>query len=96
MYRIYKYKLNIVDNNPNESFMRAEVELPQDTVILKYGCQGNDIFLWAEVDPSSPTEKLNFAIFPTSGEVPNLLNYKYQDTVFMRDTLVWHIYQIIY
>lgn len=95
MYRIYKYKLNPVENNSNESFMRAEAELPMDAVILKYGCQGNDIFLWAEVDASSPTKKLTFAIFPTSGEVPNLQNYKYQDTVFMGD-FVWHIYRIIY
>jgi hypothetical protein len=85
MKAIYKYRLDITD----EQF----VSLPKGATILKYGEQRGDLYFWALVDLSNPSELVKFYIKGTGLLMDDafLLNKKYQDTVTALG--VWHIFR---
>ena len=88
MKRIYKYKLNYDQSQ--------KVILPPDAKILAVGAQGDDIFIWAMVDPMDiPTSTRCIEIYGTGHDIPDTDLYvrNYLGTVHMRNGLVWHVFE---
>lgn len=81
---IYKYTV------PQSEYL----ELPAGAKILHVGAQGDDICLWAEVDPGDPIlvgrETRKVVVVPTGGATPE---GKYVGTVnFGNYTFVFHVF----
>ena len=69
------------------------LDMPMAAKILKVGQQQSRIFVWAEVDKDAPEEIYQFFVFPTGVELPeDLGELRYQDTVFLDNGLVFHVY----
>lgn len=86
--QVYKFKIPVGGGT---------LPLPYESNILKVGVQGEDICMWAEVDPS--IEKIEARVFFVTGtghEIPEFEGCVRQfiDTVFMGD-LVWHVYELV-
>jgi len=72
------------------------VEMPQGARILTVREQGNDVALWAEVDPKAPRERRQFRLYGTGFELPSnkLLNYL-GTAMIMGGSLVLHAYEVL-
>lgn len=84
---IWKYFFGVTDE--------AELEIPVSHCILKVGSQGDDICIWALVNPKSSMRKLHAKVFGTGHPIPDevVLRAQYLDTVFTHDNkLVWHVF----
>lgn len=80
---IYKYKLGKV--------VHQVVELPKDFKPLRVDFQGEQLCLWAIVDPENKKVAYDFYIAGTGWEDSELNNLIYISTVF-KDGFVWHIF----
>lgn len=85
MTTIYKYLLK-----PDQDCY----QLPQGAEILSAGAQGDDLCVWAKVDPDKPLTNFFFEVFGTGHEMkpPKGGERKFLQTVFM-GSLVWHVFQ---
>ncbi len=81
---IWKFPLPIADE--------IEVDMPGFSLNLAVQLQGNDIFLWAIVDPDTPKIPKRFCIVGT-GHPFNPSNKLYVGTV-QKDGFVWHIFEL--
>ena len=67
------------------------VRMPKDRKILSVQVQNGNACIWAEVDPDSAREDVDFAIIPTGGSLseahPNYLG------TFQQGAYVWHLYE---
>jgi hypothetical protein len=86
--KIYKYEIS--PPNPNgDSF----ASIPEGGEILSAGVQGDNIFLWAAVDPSAPMSRRNIRVYGTGWEVDGAPG-TFINTVFMHGgTLVFHVFE---
>ncbi len=68
------------------------IEMPMWADVLRVGCVGQGIFVWAIVTPGSPKTKRSFKVFGTGHEIddPNL-NYVGSDE--MEGGLQWHVFE---
>jgi hypothetical protein len=80
---IWKYTLDLTDVQI--------VEMPYGATILTAQMQGQDINLWAEVEPDHYKKTRWIWICDTGNPVPDKV-LKYISTVQM-DRFVWHIYE---
>ena len=67
--------------------------LPRGARFLKIGAQGQNIMLWALVDPSVRTEQYEFVLKGTGHPAEDIVGngYTFLDTVFQGPD-VWHIW----
>lgn len=86
---IYKYKIPVIHEG-----ISSKILITGLNSILKVGVQGDDIFLWCEVNPHAIRQcEVEVYIIPTGYEFSNALNIEYLDTVFMyNNSIVFHIY----
>ena len=85
--KIFKFRL--------EPEFRQKIKMPYDCVIRSAGVQGDEIFVWAEVDERNELFDYIFYVVPTGVEVSDfdLEGMRFLDTVMM-DNLVFHVYCI--
>ena len=83
MRKIYKYVIP-----PNNHV----VAMPWDRQLLGVGAQGNNICIWAEVEPDAEPEKIRFAVVPTGGDVPKNKACHLGTVLLNSASLVFHIY----
>jgi hypothetical protein len=87
--RIYKYELvanteTIIDN------------MPAETDVLCAQAQGEDVCIWARVNPEiEESEERTFLVAPTGEDLPNQ-PLSYIDSCQQLDgVLVWHIFEVL-
>ena len=88
---IYKYELK-----PVRGTAEIEVMMPFGAAVLQAGVQGEDIFIWAQIDDTEKTnENRLFEVYGTGHEM--LADYverrTFVNTVFL-GPLVFHVFQI--
>jgi len=73
-----------------------EISLPRGAELLSVASQGNDICLWAKVNPEAEKEKRSFVAFGTGHQIPDDLNLKFIGTAMIYDgSLVFHVFERI-
>lgn len=80
--KIWKYELG------------STTSLPIGAEILDIQVQGEQICLWAAVDPDAETEMRYFQIVPTGGEIKLKPRYHYLKTI-QEGALVWHVCEVM-
>jgi len=84
---IYKYRL---DAN------RLVVDMPDGAIIRSAAAQGDEICVWAEVDPEKVPVRRYFEVFGTGHEIVTGMGVsrEFIDTVHMPQLgLVFHVYE---
>lgn len=84
MKTIYKYKLDIRD--------RQLIEMPDGAEFLRVEMQGNDLCLWALVDPKEDLYHHEIGICGTGHPCPYEVS-NYIGTVFDNE-FVWHVFDM--
>lgn len=86
MHTIWKYTLH----------PKTELEMPKAAEILTVGIQGDDIVMWAKVNPEAPLETRTFLGFGTGHDLPDQIPLKYVGTtLFTGHNLVFHIFEAV-
>ena len=70
----------------------ATVEMPIGARVLTAREQGNELCLWAEVDPSAATEMRSFQVFGTGHEMPDVIGAYVGTAMLYSGKLVLHVY----
>lgn len=84
---IWKYELV-----PNDLIT---IEMPKDAQILSVNSQGDNVFLWALVDPIELTESRKFMVFGTGHDVPDI-NLSFIGTFMLfKGGLVFHVFECL-
>lgn len=84
MHTIWKYTLQ----------PHTDLQMPEGSEILTIGTQGNDIVLWAKVNPEAPKETRTFLGFGTGHDIPDKLSLTYIGTTsFSNGNLVFHVFE---
>lgn len=66
--KVFKYELKVVDPNAQG---RIRVDMPSSAQILSTAFIGNELFVWALVNPGSPAEPRYLRVVPTGHPTPN-------------------------
>lgn len=75
------------------------IELPQLSVIRHVGSQGDEIFIWVEIDliGGDPMKRMQvercFHIYGTGHPIPDMANLEFIGTVLVTAGLVFHVYE---
>ena len=91
-YRIYKYELQITD--------QQFVEMPAPFEILSVHSQYGQVMMWAKVSValqgSAPTQLVRIGVFGTGHDLPDdIENASFIGTVLTEaDQLVWHVWRL--
>ena len=59
--RVYKYALDLMGDQP--------VAMPRGARVLHVDVQGDQVCLWALVDPTAPVESRHFSVVPTGARL---------------------------
>jgi hypothetical protein len=89
--RVYKYEVPIRDE--------VELTMPKWASLLRVHEQHGRLFVWAEIQDAEPTALRRLAVRGTGqdvdgvdGQFPPGRFTAYVGTAFMKDDLVWHVY----
>jgi hypothetical protein len=89
MRTIWKY--------PVPASRRGAVEMPKGAKILTVQMQGDDVCMWAMVDPAAPLERRQFLVVGTGHDIPGADALTYLGT-FQPDEggspLVFHVFEV--
>ena len=87
MITIYKYRIPVGG---------GVVELPNIAEILSVGAQGEDLFLWVQVNTDTPKIERYFEVFGTGHEIDyeGVRSRRFIGTAFM-GPFVWHVFERI-
>lgn len=91
MKTIYKYELKAVCHQN----LTEPVMMPHDAKILQVGAQGDDMFIWAEIDTESSVIERHFEIFCTGHEmqVDMGVEREYIGSLMMHGgAVIFHVY----
>jgi len=69
------------------------LHLPKGARFLCVAEQNDAWYLWAEIDPNSPTVERKFLVFGTGQPIPEDIVKWYIGTIHMHNGYVWHIYE---
>lgn len=70
------------------------IEMPKGAQVLSVREQGDDICLWALVDPSAEMETRSFVGFGTGHVIPNAEALRFVDTAHLNQgRLVFHVFE---
>lgn len=73
---------------------RFSLEMPKGARALSAGIQGQDIVIWAAVDPDEPAVRHDFAVHGTGHNVPDEnAAASFLTTIFM-GPLVFHVFDL--
>ncbi len=81
---IWKYKL--------KNHAVTDICLPRDAKVLFIGAQGEDVFLWAQLDNTKPVLNRAFCSYATGQALPDYGEYIGSAITSHMD--VWHIYEV--
>jgi hypothetical protein len=71
------------------------IEMPKGAQVLSVKPQGDDVCLWALVDPSAEVKDRKFMIFGTGHDVPNI-DLCFIDTFMLFEGgLVFHVFEVV-
>lgn len=76
----------------------SSVEMPRGAKLLHFDAQGDELFLWALVDPESATRYRTFFIVGTGHTLPeqNIHISEHVGSCLMRNgALVWHLFEVV-
>ena len=79
-----------------EVFLQPEITLsmPENAEILSVAAQGDDICLWARVNPNAERVNRTFLGFGTGHDIPDNLQLQFVGTAHLSDgALVFHIFE---
>lgn len=79
------FKYSIKPNCP-------KVQIPKKAEVLSVGFQGNELFLWAKVNPDLGDETRYFHGFLTGEELP-LVGLVFHGTAHTDSGLVFHVFE---
>lgn len=86
MKQVWKYKINPAD---------GRIEMPVGAKVLSVAFQGQDLCLWALVDPGVTIKKERyFAVFGTGHDIYDDAGFQFLGTAFV-DNLVFHVFEIL-
>jgi hypothetical protein len=86
MMTIYKYPV---------SAGRFSVEMPKGARVLSVAMQHGDMQMWALVDPRSPKERRQFAVFATGVEIfDDYVGHFVGTFLLYGGTLVFHLFDL--
>lgn len=71
---------------------RKSVEMPAGALVLSAAFQGEDLCVWALVDPDARKERRGFAVLATGEKMPIATGFKFISTGFIHG-LVFHIFE---
>jgi len=75
--------------------LQAELEMPVGAQILSVREQGQDVCLWALVDPDAPKMKRGFLMFGTGYPIPDM-PLQFLGTAHLHGgALVCHVFEIV-
>ena len=84
--RIFKYEI----------YNDGNLTLPKGAKILSVAAVGNEIFLWAEVNPSEIImNDRAIVVFGTGWPIPNLKKKVFIGTVIMQNGMVFHVFEAL-
>jgi hypothetical protein len=87
MKTVYKYALPIEDE--------VRIPLPAFAEVLSVGVQGENLFVWALVDPSIPNLHKTFRIAGTGHPIEEPEKWKFIGTVFLYEgSFVAHVFEL--
>lgn len=86
--RILKYQIPVQD--------KSKIELPIGSKILKFGMQGNDLFIWVLTWEDSDLEEKHFRLVGTGHEFDyENSSLRYIDSVLDHlNRFVWHLFEV--
>lgn len=88
--RIFKYQIV-----PEPGATAADVEMPHGARLLSVGAQGDDMVVWAIVDPQAKAVVRRFAVYPTGlTEVPAHPGRFLGTVMFEGGRLVFHVFEV--
>lgn len=90
---IHKYPLKLNRFNDLQN-----IQMPENSRILKVDDQDGILTLWALVDTDNPDTRVMFEVVATGQQLSDLGRLKVRhhlNTVVMSDGIVWHVFQIL-
>lgn len=84
MKTVWKYQLS----------HKSTVALPGHAKVLSCGVQGEDIFIWAEVETENTPEDRAFVVVGTGHQIDRTKRLTFIGTVFV-GPFVFHVYEVI-
>lgn len=88
MKTVYKYKLSLV--------AASEVILmPAHSLPLSVNFQGDELFMWVQVDTGRAGVKRKFEVFGTGRAMPDKVWHRYIGTAHKDNGLVLHLFEIL-
>ena len=85
MKTIWKYQLR---------HLVTVLDMPSGAEILTVQMQGEDLCIWALVDPSQPNEARQFHVYPTGAiEAPDSAECYVGTVMNLNDSQVWHVFE---
>ena len=88
MKTIFKYKLGTTDHQ--------DIEFPKDTELISAQAIGEELYIWAKVDPEQHMEKREIRVIGTGHTVYDDEKLRHLGTTQMfGGTLIWHVFEVI-
>ena len=88
MKTIFKYKLGTTDHQ--------DIEFPKGAELISAQAIGEDLFVWAKVDPEQHMEKREIRVIGTGHQVYDDEKLRHLGTTQMfGGTLIWHVFEVI-
>lgn len=88
MKKIFKYKLNLLD--------QQEVELPKWSTPLSVQMQNGELQMWVLIDTNEPTITANVTIYATGDTLPDNFYVGREHNLFLGTAqdgrFVWHVF----
>ena len=88
MKSIFKYKLGTTG--------LQDIEFPKGAELLSAQAIGEEIYIWAKVDPEQHMEKREIRVIGTGHQVYDDEKLRHLGTTQMcGGTLIWHVFEVI-
>lgn len=84
MKTIYKYEIE---------FNGGAIEMPTGAIVIHAAVQGEDFFIWVEVDTDNPKEDRRFEVFCTGEPMPTVETSRVYISTAFRGAFVFHVYE---
>ena len=91
MKTIYKYSLGLPHHN-----LVSDIAIYKGAKIISAQMQGNDLVVWAIVNPKNSLKPRTFYVYGTGFEMESYdkKHYEFISTVQTSHGLVWHLFEV--
>ena len=87
MHSVWKYTVPVADT--------FSIETRRGAKILSVAVQGDEVCIWAEVNPTAPVEERRFRMCGTGHPIPEDEDRRFVGTVLLRGgSLVFHLFEL--